>query len=262
MNLEEATEIVKEYKQDKETSLPATLYLPPDDYSEVYKEHQEKNRFVEEEPSIKGVDVELDPLIQDAQILSDSLSDSHPLWLKDPPEDKIKECVEVEKKEYEDPLRGTITQYTTHAWLKPFCKWQRFDEDMVEKYGHPLSTHNLDVRFGENNEYTKTEFDEYERQKFGYENVTSSQMDNSDLDMETRGDEWAEREMPQAIHRALWNVHVEPVYVYRERTFEGAYPVLDIEHEEKLKFGKHGTTYEGMLMRKIDTDVHKLEMRE
>lgn len=262
MNLEEATELVKEYHKDKESELPATLFIPMREYSEFYQEYRSVNRYTEKPPKIKEVTVESDDVIEDPVVLPDSFTGSYPLVLKDPPIEHIKRLTDIEKIEYMDPIRGDISQYKSYVWLKPFCKWQRFDEEMVEKYGHPKYKSNLDSWTKEDHEYTQTEFDHCERKKFGFENVFSSQMKDSDIDVESFGDDRAERQMSKAIHEHLWDVYVEPVYIYRKRTIKGVHPVLDIEHEERLKFGKHATTYEGMLMRKIDTDVHKMEMRK
>lgn len=252
MDVDEATTLITEYRGD-DGDLPATLFLSVDEFEEFLVDYTETNPLTDDPPKIKGVKVRLDRLIREPKVLPDSFGGSYPLWLKDPPEEHIRRLIDIEKQSFEDPLRGKIVQYLTHVWLKPFCRWQRFDDEMIEKYGDPLTTPTLSVPTGEEYEYTKTEFDHFERQKFGFEHIISPQLED-----EAVVDEEQEGKISSAIHKYLWDVAVQPVAVRRERTFKGPYPVLDVEHTERLQFGKKMTTYEGLLMRRVDSNAGKL----
>jgi hypothetical protein len=258
MKLHESESLVKEYDEEHGLTGEETLYVPVSEYGELYREYHANNVLSRsDEVSIRGVEVQEDASLKQPKILPDVSNPDYPEVLKDPPEKHIERLIDVKEKEFEDTFRRcNITQYTAYAWLKPFCKWQRLDDEKIEKYGHPISNRNLRVCGDENCEYTKTDFSYYERQKFGFENSTTPEA--AEIDFED-GIE-PEGEIVRAIHNALWSVHLKDVYAVRERTIKGAYPVLDVKHREEIKFGKHGTTYEGMFMRHVDENVHKYEI--
>lgn len=259
MKLEEARNIVKEYKKD-DGELPATLYVPIKEYSELYQEYRRVHKFDEIPPKVEGVEIKDDVCIKEPRVIPDEIDSSFPLHMKDPPQDLISRMMDLEDKKFTDAFRGRIIQTTGYAWLKPFCVWQRFDEEMVEKYGHPISTKDLDVRRGEDCEFTKTEFETYERTKFGTETSMSLEIDAADFDIDEYHHRRVEDGITKAVHDFLWDINVKNVIVDRKRTIKGPFPVLDIEHTEELIFGKHMTTYEGMLMRHVDSQVHELHM--
>lgn len=257
----QVNDMIKEYKED-DGELPATVYLPMEDYKDFYNEYRGKHPMKTDEPSLRGIPIKHDDLIRVPQILPDHFNAAYPFCHKDPPREHIDRLIDIEKLEYTEPLRHSeVHQYKTSVFLKPYCKWQRFDEEMVEKYGSPVLNPSISNLGGKEVEYTKTEFDHFERQKFGFEQSFTHEAVEQ-LDAESRADDRAERQIPSEIHKTLWRVNVSPVYMRRKRTIKGPYPVLDIEHREELKFGKSMVTYEGLVMRNIDTDVHELRVEQ
>lgn len=231
------------------------IYTDPESAKSIY----DRLELVQNggKPTFKGYDVLISRFIESTQILPKDISDMQTgeYIQPDPPEQLLNQLLSPEKAEYTDPIRNIVGRnYKDHVFLKPFCVWQRFDPEQVERYGHPISTHNLDIIHSDNNEFTKTNIDHSERQKFGYEFRSTP-----GLDMEQESERNVKNELCQSIHRTIKRVNSTPIYALRKRVFKGPYPVLDIEHTEEILFGQKHTTYEGVLMLNVDDTTAKIE---
>lgn len=269
MKYDEAEQLIKNYREDGE--LPATLYVPKKEFHELDKEYHEKEGSFRNQKKIKGVKYKYDASVKDPIILPDDFGDI-PTFLTDPPEKKVRELIKIEKESWEDVYHQTTnTRYGTRVFLKPYCVWQRFNQDVIEKYGHPLSNPNISMkRDDEPHDFTKTDFNHCKRQKFAVENRVTAEMEKNDIKGMYGDEENVETQLANSIHNFLWSVQAKPVYAERKWSYEmptaevptpSGEPIV-VEHSEEIKIGEKYTTYESLFMKKLDVESNKLQLKE
>lgn len=194
--------------------------------------------------------------VRDKRIIPDNFVDE-PIVLPDdtykipgfetfenPPEKLIKQIANIESHSQEDHIRSLSAEiYTARPFYNLENEHRRVNRDKIDKYNFPISA-----------DYDKQP-NVLERVKIGMELTSSDEM--GDYPVDDRG----EREIIKGIKDNIHNVTRTGVYEWRKRTIKGAYPVLDIQHRERIRVGTDYKHYGGVMLKSIDTQAQIIETR-
>ena len=259
MEKAELKELIEEF--DENYDCEGAIYATPDDYYDIVNEIMiDDDRWIGSVNKYRGFKIFQDTLINKTQILPLNNADLEDFFLSDPPQKLIENMIEIQESFRKDIYEEIdLYDFTTYLFFKPFCKWQRFYDDKIEKWGHPSENQNVRIKNGEDNEFSKLSFDYNDRIKIGFQKSISKEMKESKTNEERFLHE-VEKNFYKRIHKIIKSVNKKYIYAERERTFKGAYPILDIEHKEDILFGYYCENYQSLFMLNVETDVKKLKL--
>jgi len=219
------------------------VYVPSDRMGEVKSVLDEYTHMevYKKGHTIAGKDIIPDPFVVSPVVLPRDTSDipGYPTY-ENPPRKLLEQVVDAYAEAYADTLRGT-TNYTTTAFYEVEDEHRRLNRNTLRKYG-----------FGYSGEYDK-EPNELERMKIGVQLT-------SELAASANVDEYGRNQLVNGVNEHIHHVSRQPIRKTRTRTLKGPYPVLDIEHTERIRVGTDYTHYGGVLLKCIDTHVQKMEI--
>lgn len=242
---DEIYDAVHEAESNHPQSSDWPVYVPTDrmdDVKNVLDEYTHMEVY-EKGATIAGKQIIPDPFVDTPVVLPTDATDV-PLYetYEDPPKKLIEQLVELYTKSSVDKIRRT-TQFVCKVFYNVLNDHRRVNEEKIRQY-------NL-AGFAE---YDR-EPDHLEHRKFGYQFTveTAESMDTDTL---------ALSELSKSVANATHDVERRGVYTHRTRTIKGAFPVLDIEHTERIRVGTDYTHYGGVLLTPIDTHCDKIELPE
>lgn len=219
------------------------VYVPTNRMDEVKSLLDEYTHIevYEKSHTIAGKDIIPDPFVVAPITLPRDTNDipGYPTY-EHPPEKLLEQVVDASAKSHTDTLRGT-TNYMTTAFYEVEDEHQRLDSNTLREYG-----------FTHSGEYDK-EPDELERMKIGFQAPIEFA---AEVDIEER----ARRQLVDGVKKHAHHVSRQPIRKTRTRTIKGPYPVLDVEHTERIRVGTKYTHYGGVLLKCIDTPAQKIQL--
>lgn len=219
------------------------VYVPTDRMDEVKSLLDEYTHMevYEKGHTIAGKDIIPDPFVVSPVVLPRDTNDIPGYQTYEyPPEKLLEQVVDAYAESHTDTLRRT-TNYTTTAFYEVEDEHRRLDSNTLRECG-----------FTHSGEYDK-EPDELERMKIGFQATTEFA---EEVDIEER----ARRQLVDGVKEHVHHVSRQPIRKTRTRTIKGPYPVLDVEHTERIRVGTKYTHYGGVLLKCIDTRVQKLQL--
>jgi hypothetical protein len=219
------------------------VYVPSDRMDEVISMLDEYTHMevYKKGHTIAGKDIIPDPFVVSPVVLPRDTSDIRRyLTHENPPRKLLEQVVDAYAEAYADTLRGT-TNYTTTAFYEVEDEHRRLNRNTHRKYG-----------FACDSEYDK-EPNELERMKIGFQFT-------SELGASANVDDYARNQLIDGVNKHIHHVSRQPIRKTRTRTLKGPYPVLDIEHTERIRVGTDYTHYGGVLLKCIDTRAQKMEI--
>lgn len=219
------------------------VYVPSDRMGEVKSMLDEYTHMevYNKGHTIAGKDIIPDRFVDSPVVLPRDTSDipGYPTY-ENPPRKLVEQVVDAYAEAYTNTLNGT-TNYTTAAFYEVEDKHRRVDRNTLQKYG-----------FEYDGEYDK-EPNELERMKIGVQLTT-------ELGASAYIDEDGRNKLVDSVNEHIHHVSRQPIRKTRTRTIKGVYPVLDIEHTERIRVGTDYTHYGGVLLKCIDTHAQKIQI--
>ena len=225
------------------------IYVPTERLDEIHQVQIDRSpmEVYDKGQKIRDREIIPDPLVDEIIVLPENTSDIPGFEIfKNPPEHLIEQIVDIQSNTFTDHMRGLERKtFNTRVFFDLENEHRRLNHSKINKYNF----------WGVSGEYDE-EPNVLERLKFGYQISLSK-------DMHSLPDGFhRNHELFETIRDNINSIIKRPIYKSRNRTIKGPYPVLDIDHQEKIRIGTEYKYYGGLLLKYIETPASKIEMPE